>query len=237
MKLEFKYGARSVSFNVVRAKRKTVKIVVSPPDQVVVTVPMTMNKNQIIDIVSTKGKWIVKKMDYFKEMDCLPYKREYVNGELFMYLGNYYPLQIQYDPSIKKTVVALSDDQFIIKTNTNNKEVIKKAMEQWYRAMAKKVIEERVKYYQKYFYIEPKDIKVKEQKKRWGSCTHENRLLFNWRCIMGTLESLDYIVVHEMSHMIHKDHSKQFWSLVESILPDYKIRKLWLRNNGIKMDI
>ncbi|WP_341876960.1 SprT family zinc-dependent metalloprotease [Defluviitalea saccharophila] len=237
MKLELKYGTRSIPFEVVRAKRKTVKIVVTPPDQVVVTVPMKMNKDQILDIVQVKGKWIVQKIDYFKEFDYLPVKREYVNGELFMCLGNHYPLYIEYDSDIKKPEVMLSKDQFIIKTNMQSKEVIRKAMEQWYRDTAKNVIEERVKYYQKYFYIEPKDIKVKEQRKRWGSCTYDNRLLFNWRCIMATLESLDYVVVHEMSHMVHKNHSKQFWSFVEAILPDYKARKLWLRNNGIKMNI
>ena len=101
-----------------------------------------MNKDQILDIVQVKGKWIVQKIDYFKEFDYLPVKREYVNGELFMYLGNHYPLYIEYDPDIKKPEVMLSKDQFIIKTNMQSKEVIRKAMEQWYRDTAKNVIEE-----------------------------------------------------------------------------------------------
>ncbi|HHW68648.1 M48 family metallopeptidase [Defluviitalea raffinosedens] len=237
MKLEFKYGTRNVPFDVVRAKRKTVKIVVSPPDQVVVTVPMRMSQKQIIDVVTAKGNWILKKIDYFKEIDYFPVKREYIEDELFMYLGKYYPLKIEYSSDIKKPEIMLCNDQLRIKTNTENKDIMQKTMEQWYRTMAQKVIGERVRYYQKFFNTEPKDIKVKEQKKRWGSCTYDNRLLFNWRCIMATLESLDYIVVHEMSHMHHKNHSKQFWSFVESILPDYKARKEWLRDNGIKMNL
>eukprot|EP00831_Metopus_contortus_P005866 TRINITY_DN12210_c0_g1_i4.p3 TRINITY_DN12210_c0_g1~~TRINITY_DN12210_c0_g1_i4.p3 ORF type:complete len:123 (+),score=27.65 TRINITY_DN12210_c0_g1_i4:169-537(+) len=94
-----------------------------------------------------------------------------------------------------------------------------------------------VKYYQKFFAKEPTDIRIKEQKKRWGSCTSKNELLFNWRCIMAKSNALDYIVVHEMCHMYHKDHSKEFWELVASVLPDFEVRKEWLRNYGVRMDL
>jgi len=92
-------------------------------------------------------------------------------------------------------------------------------------------------YYEGYFKDEVKDVKVKEQKKRWASCTVNNELLFNWRCVMPPSHVLDYIVVHEMCHMEYKNHSKDFWHRVCSVIPDYDARKQWLRNNGIRMDM
>ena len=82
-----------------------------------------------------------------------------------------------------------------------------------------------------------KGIKIKEQQKRWGSCTSKRELLFNWKCIMAPSPVLDYIVVHEMAHMVYMNHSKEFWHLVKKVLPDYVQRKEWLRNNGIKYDL
>ena len=110
-------------------------------------------------------------------------------------------------------------------------------MENWYREKTLSKVKERVNYYKNYFKDEVKDIKVKEQKKRWASCTAKNELLFNWRCVMAPSNILDYIVVHEMCHMEFKNHSKDFWNRVCSVMPDYDSRRSWLRNNGIRMDI
>lgn len=72
--------------------------------------------------------------------------------------------------------------------------------------------------------------------KRWASCTKNNELLFNWRSVMAPSNILDYIIVHELCHMKYKNHSKEFWDSVCEILPDYEIRREWLKNNGIKLD-
>ncbi|MFH1781264.1 MAG: M48 family metallopeptidase, partial [Patescibacteria group bacterium] len=77
----------------------------------------------------------------------------------------------------------------------------------------------------------------KEQKKRWGSCSSRGSIYFNWRVIMAPPLVIDYIIVHEMSHLIHRNHSPKFWKQVELILPDYKVRKKWLRDHGDRMDL
>jgi predicted metal-dependent hydrolase len=79
--------------------------------------------------------------------------------------------------------------------------------------------------------------KAKEQKRRWGSCTSRGDLYFNWRLAMAPPGIIDYIVVHELCHLAHKDHSRKFWDLVGSILPDFKKRKKWLKENGLKLEI
>ncbi|MCK5254807.1 MAG: M48 family metallopeptidase, partial [Deltaproteobacteria bacterium] len=83
----------------------------------------------------------------------------------------------------------------------------------------------------------PRIVKVKEQKRRWGSCTAKGNLYFNWRCVMAPSAVIDYIVVHEMSHLAIPNHSKRFWQKVGSVLPDYKKRRKWLKDNGLRLDI
>ena len=110
-------------------------------------------------------------------------------------------------------------------------------MEAWYREKTEEQVKKRIKYYQKYFNKKPSDIRVKEQKKRWASCTSKEELLFNWRCVMAKSTALDYIVVHEMCHIYYMNHSQEFWSLVASIMADYEVRKEWLRDYGIRLEL
>ena len=237
MILEFQYGTTNIKFNVVFKNRKTMEIAVEPPNNITVTAPIETTEKQLIEKVRCKGSWIIQKLYTFKHMHYMPIEREYVNGESFMYLGRNYSLQIEVDERIKKPEVKLFRGKFIVKSKNKNEDIIRKAMEEWYRDKAKELIGLRIKYYQRFFSLEPKSIKIKEQKKRWGSCTSQNELLFNWRCIMAKSNALDYIVVHEMCHMHHKDHSKEFWELVASVMPDYEARKDWLKNYGIRMDL
>lgn len=245
MKLELMYGTTNIAFDVIFKKRKTMEIAVEPPNNITVTAPIGTTEDEILKKVESKGSWLIQKIYSFKHMNYIPIQREFVNGESFMYLGRNYSLQIEVDSEldsesgsrVKKPEVKLYRGKFIVKASNKNEEDIRKAMGYWYREKAKEVIETRIKYYQRFFNIQPTDIRIKEQKKRWGSCTSKNELLFNWRCIMAKSNALDYIVVHEMCHMYHKDHSKEFWELVASVLPDYEVRKEWMKNYGVRMDL
>lgn len=237
MKLSFKYGTTNIEFWVEYKNRKSMEIAVEPPNVVTVIAPIGTSEEKIVEKVKSKASWIIQKIYSYKHMHYEPINREFVNGESFMYLGRNYSLQIELDLNIKKSEVKLYRGKFIGIAPNKNEEDIRNAMELWYRNRAMAVIADRIKYYQKFFNIVPTDVKVKEQKKRWGSCTSKNELLFNWRCIMAKSNSLDYIVVHEMCHMYHKDHSKEFWELIASVLPDYEVRKEWLKNYGVRMDL
>lgn len=135
----------------------------------------------------------------------------------------------------RKTLLNKRD--FIITTPTREQLKLKESMELWFRHKTLEKVEEGITYYQKYFNVKPTAIKAKEQKKRWASCTAKKELLFNWRCVMAPSWVIDYIVVHEMCHMLHMDHSKDFWLLVEKIMPEYEKRREWLKNYGVKMDL
>lgn len=107
-----------------------------------------------------------------------------------------------------------------------------------YKKKAKEQIQKRVEYYSAFIPESTKinRIMVKEQKKRWGSCSSKGNLNFNWRLILAPPEVLDYVVVHEMCHLKYMNHSKEFWCEVERILPDYKERRKWLKEKGTSLE-
>lgn len=237
MELKFDYGSRIITFNLIYRKRKTMSIEVETTGEVTVIAPVGTSTDDIVEKVKSRAGWIVSKQYESKFINDTKIKREAVSGESYMYLGRNYSLDIRVDENIDKILVKLFQGKFVVNTYTKDEDLIKKAMENWYREKTLAKVKERVSYYSSYFNDEVTTVKVKEQKKRWASCTSKNELLFNWRCVMAPVFVLDYIVVHEMCHMEYKNHSKEFWNRVCAVMPDYEVRKLWLRNNGIKMDI
>ncbi|KLE17147.1 SprT family zinc-dependent metalloprotease [Clostridium sp. C8] len=238
MKHKVQYGTKELEFKVEFRDRDTMSISVEPPNNILVVVPTGTSEDEIKDIVKSKGYWIVQKLFEFRNIESKKVNREFVNGESFMYLGRNYSLQIYIDKTLQNnSKVKLFRGKFHVYVKEKNDELIKVAMEAWYREKTEEQVKKRIKYYQKFFDKKPSDIKIKEQKKRWASCTSKNELLFNWRCAMAKAPALDYIVVHEMCHMYYMNHSQEFWDLLASVMSDYEIRKEWLRDYGIRMDL
>lgn len=237
MKLKFEYESNLVEFDLILSKRKTMSIEISFEGEVKVRAPIGVPEEFIIDQVRKKGKWIIEKKEQAENRIDKRVNKSYEDGDLFMYLGDEYPLKIKYSPFLKSVSVQIREEKLIVHMVQYDKEKIKRAIELWYREEGLKIIRERVDYYSKFYPLTPRSIKVKAQKRRWGSCTYYNDLLFNWRCIMAPIGVIDYIVVHEMTHMIHKNHSRSYWEAVAKVMPDYEDKKRWLKENGIKMDI
>ena len=238
MKLKVQYGTKELEFKVEFRNRDTMSISVEPPNNILVVAPIGTPEEDIKGIVKSRGRWIVQKLFEFRNIDAKRIDREFVNGESFMYLGRSYSLQIYVDETLQNDFnVKLFRGKFHVHVKEKSDEIIKAAMEAWYREKTEEQVKKRIKYYQKFFDKKPSSIKVKEQKKRWASCTSNDELLFNWRCAMAKATALDYIVVHEMCHMYYKNHSQVFWDLLASVMSDYETRKEWLRDYGIRMDL
>ena len=238
MKYSIKYGTKEIEFSIEFKNRKTMSISVEPPNNIIVVAPVGTNEEEIKEVVKSKGAWIVQKLFEFRNIESKRVNREFVNGESFMYLGRNYSLQIHVDETLQNnSSVKLFRGKFHVYVKEKDDELIKDTMEAWYREKTEEQVKKRIKYYQKYFNKQPTAIKIKEQKKRWASCTFNNELLFNWRCVMAKSTALDYIVVHEMCHMYYMNHSQEFWSLVASVMADYEVRKEWLRDYGIRLNM
>lgn len=201
-----------------------------------VIAPNGLDKTFIVDKVKNKSDWIIKKLDEIEVLNNNRYIRSYESGDIFLYLGKEYMLEVLVDKITIGTSVSLENNKLIVRSNSNNKDVIQRALKKWYTDETLGIVKERINYYKLFFEDTVTSIKIKDQKSRWASCTYKNEILFNLRCSMMPIQIIDYIVVHEMCHMEHRNHSKDFYLAVERILPDYKERVKWLKNNGVRMN-
>ncbi len=117
--------------------------------------------------------------------------------------------------------------------NSHLSESQKEALEKRYRNLARECITKRASYYAAQLGVTYSSIRIAEQKTRWGSCSSRGTLSFHWRLVLAPPAVMDYVVVHEVCHLIHMDHSPDFWAEVESLMPDYKVYKTWLKKNGL----
>ena len=232
MKLSINKGSNIIEFEVTYSKRKTLAIKIDPSGDVSVAAPKGTSRKAIIDMVSSKADWIIKKLHEIEARNAQVIKREFVDGESFMYLGSDYPLQLTINPKLSKLVVKLDNGRFMVDSPVTDADVIRSALEAWYRFMAGQYIKSRIDHYRSVLNVMPNRVTIKEQKTMWGSCSSKNNLNFNWRVMMAPAEVVDYLVVHELCHLIHHNHSREFWNQVSAILPDYKVRQDWLKKNG-----
>lgn len=236
MKGNIIYKDIPINFEIEYKKRKTFAIEIIPPNKIKVKSPRGILKSKIEELVHSKANWIIKKLEEFKDIEHMQIERRFVDGEIFMYLGKEYILKITQNKNLKKAEVSICNEFIHVKTPKTEIEIIKKIMIEWYKIECDKKIRERIEVYGQKLGEMPRIIKVKEQKRRWGTCTSRRDVLFNWKCIMAPIDVIDYIVVHELCHLVHMNHSANFWSLVKLNFPHYEEKKQWLRKNGIKME-
>jgi predicted metal-dependent hydrolase len=152
---------------------------------------------------------------------------------------------VEYDVKLlsyagRNTQVFFREGSFTVYINKNlneNEKCMEAArhLEQWLRENSSEIIEERVMEYSRIIGVSYNNIRIKDTKSRWGSCSSKGNLNFSWRIIMAPPETMDYVIIHELCHLIHMNHSKEFWTAVEKHMPDYSKQKEWLRKNGMKL--
>ena len=191
-----------------------------------VRAPLKASTHQIQELVDKKSSWIRSKQELVKTIYPKTKSKEYRDGEEFLYLGKSYPLEIV--DVIRQPV--LLDGHFLLdKKKLPNAKI---TMTRWYKEQAKQVTTMRASQFASQWKFNYGQIKITSARTRWGSCSGKGTLSFTWRLVMAPLPIIDYVVVHELVHLIHKNHRKEFWRQVETILPDYKQSIQWLELNG-----
>ncbi len=229
---ETHFGNTKITYKVVRSdKRKTIGLAVDPEEGVIVTVPSDIDDKEIEKAVNGRAGWILEKIEFLREIKEPALDKEFLSGEKFQYLGRGYMLKV-HPTEIKSPEATLKYGKFNVYVPERSKNVVREALLEWYYEHAQKKLKQRVKRYAGKVGVEPNTVKVKHQQKRWGSCTKDKDLLFNWRIIMAPMSIVDYVVVHELCHLKEKNHTDAFWRSVKSVISDYEVRKEWLRVNG-----
>lgn len=201
-----------------------------------ISAPYYVSDRQIFKFVEEKSDWIEKhfaKHFYKRKHHQAP---QFSSGDKFLLQGQAYNLVVRRKLS-KRTKIELKPlhIEVAIDAQLSEKEAktaVKKALINFYKKIAGLVIAERTEYFANLYGLRYKNITIKTLKSRWGSCSREKNLNFNWRLIMTPTTILDYVVIHEVCHLKHLNHSQRFWDLVAVHCPQHKQAKKWLREHG-----
>lgn len=207
-----------------RTGRKTVSISVARDNRVTVTAPREVPQEWIDGFVAKKAPWVREKMRYNTEVKESYRPRRFVDGEQFAFLGKSLKLQVVIHP--KPWVEAVGETlQVHVPAHFGDEDRRKRIvalLAAWYSIEARFELEARLALYAPRLGVRFSEVRIKTLKSRWGSCSSKGVLTFNWKLVMAPLYIVDYVVVHELCHLVHMNHSKEFWNLVESIIPDCK---------------
>lgn len=237
---ELVFDSSKISYNIkYSSKRKTIAIQIDPVKGLIILAPKGTPIEEIHKVLQVKEDWITTKIEKSKEILPAPKSKEFVSGERLDYIGRSYRLQICKEIS-KNIRFTFYRGKFLVYSSGDNREYsnkIRKKVISWYREHALVKLKERVEFYAPKVGKFPKEVRVKEFKARWGTTQDNGILDFNWKIILAPMSIIDFVVVHELCHLVTLRHSKEFWSKLSAIIVDHKERDEWLRINGATLTL
>ena len=198
--------------------------------------PIKESIYEVKKVLEEKSNWIYKHYTEFQDRKTVEYKREWESGEIVLLKGIQYNIIIL--PHKKKAIlINFNGIRFEIFINDTFNEYerkthIENAFKKWYMKTAYETLKERLDHYCKLTGLVYNNLRVKEQKTCWGSCSKKRNLNFNWKLILSPQWVMDYVVIHEICHLKHLNHSKEYWVMVEMYMASYKKAQEWLKKNG-----
>ncbi len=212
--------------DLIRSKRKTISLIIQPDGKLIVRAPQRMSQIQIMEFVRTHEDWIRRNQKRVKASPPPPLK-VFKDGELFMYLGNEYPLSII---SNQRPALIFENSRFHL--SRSNLPAARQVFINWYKSQARIVISQCVENLAAKHKFNYKKIRISSARTRWGSCSTTGTLSFTWRLVMAPPDIVEYVVLHELVHTRIKDHSRTYWHRLGELLPGYKVKVRWLKQNG-----
>ncbi len=218
---------------ILRYRRKTLSIRVLPDNSVVVAAPLGASREKIAEVVERNADWvrrIIRKNDEDRRART---EDRFQTGGKFLYLGKGFLLRVETAPHAD---VTLADGTIRVRTpstdDASRHAGVRAALMRWYIARAREEIQRRLPVFSARIGATPRAVTIKSMRSRWGSCSPLGNISLAWNIVMAPGEIVDYLIVHELCHMVHPNHSSAFWSFVRSFLPDCDSRRKWLRRNG-----
>lgn len=202
-----------------RSNRKTLSLTVLKNGNVIVKAPINMKDEIINHFVEEKQDWIREKLFFINKTNSK--FDDVINYKKFMLYGNRYSLFLD---NVKK--IETNDKFQIVLPQKTEPEKILKTLKAWYKKMAKQVLFDRLSYVESRIKLKSNSFRIGDSKGRWGSCNSNGAICLNFRVLMLPPALIDYVIIHELCHLVEMNHSKNFWKLVETFLPNYsKLKK------------
>ena len=217
--------------------RETIGLSIDKSLELTVTAPMTATVADVEDVLDSRQEWLLQKLYGLKEQEGPPYPKEYMSGEKLQYRGRQYPLEVV-EADVPEPTLSFDEQIFILRVHrfdgdTDDVSVRRKhqAVIDWFVQRAQEELPNRVSRYESRLGLDDVPVQVGEIDGRWGEYD-EGTVRLNWRLILAPIRIQDYVLVHELAHSVHDEHSGAFWNTVGALIPDYEDRREWLRVNG-----
>ena len=212
-----------MEYQLIRTRRKTIAICIARDGSVIVRAPLRASQSTIDRFVQEKQSWIQEKSVQMAQRDSARKLFQVTVGSKLSLLGREYPVVLGNQVSFDGTQFFITNEDF---------GTLKPKLIQLYKNLAGQIIPERVSYFSKRTGRVPTGVRIGSASTAWGSCSGKNKLNFTWKLILAEPEEIDYVIVHELSHLREHNHSARFWRLVESVFPDYRERRKKLKLLG-----
>lgn len=225
------FGARRIDFSLQYGKRKSLSIKVYPNGEVTVSAPLGLVEAKIQENIKNKAPWILKQQDQFSKYRPLTPPRRFISGETHLLLGQQYKLKVvqQKQGNIK----AYSGQLWMYAPNTSP-DALQKQLRDWHKNKAsvlfKELFEKLLPKFNR-FQIGTPVLMIRLMKKRWGSCTPSGKILLNLELIKAPKGCIEYVILHELCHLVYPHHGKLFGSLLEKMMPNWKKWKQMLEHS------
>ncbi len=219
-----------VDYKLIYSKRRTIGLTVERDSQVVVRAPHGMSEDHIRQAVETKKLWLFEKTNHAQKYPDVPHQKEFVTGETLLYLGRNWRLEV-----LPGQEGVEFHSKFVI--GPQSQDQAGELFRTWYKQRAEERLKTRVRHFSKTMGASYNQVQVSDLKYRWGSCTPSNNLNFNWRIIKAPTYVIDYLIVHELAHLLESNHTPRFWNIVAVQVPRYEQAKDWLREHGNLIEV
>lgn len=211
-----------------RSRRKTLSISITPNGEVVVKAPLNLPEQEIYKFLNEKQSWIESKL---KNTTSINEKfKNVINYEQLLVFGKM--LNGYSSGAVSK--ITLKEDRILIPHEITSKNIHKKVVD-WYKILADSVLIPRALQISRQVRIDIASIKCTGSRGRWGACNNSKQIFLNWRCVMLPYRLIDYVIIHELAHILELNHSPRFWAVVRQILPDFKTRRQQLKQYGFAL--
>ena len=220
-------------------RRKRLTVLVHPYEGVEVRAPAGATDRSIQQFVREQAGWIRARL---AELEATaPPVREYVNGETILFRGEPHSLEVEASASGEPRVEARDGTLLVRIRHTTDEQTQRKmaerAVRRWFIDRALETTRERMPLFAEKLDVQPRKVAIKDMKSRWGSCSGKGNISISFRIVMAPPEVMDYLIVHELCHLVHHNHSAEFWSLLASIIPRYDDHKRWLSENEFALEL
>ena len=227
-------GNVDLEVQVERTNRKRTIALQVKNNKLIIKTPRSVSKKTLVDLIKRKQHWINQRaILHFEEQNLK--NREFIDNDKFYFRGDEYRLSLILE---RKEAVKIEGGLLLVSyvdDKSIGRDTIKRLLEDWYLKESIKILKARTEELAQQMRVQPYEITVKNYKSKWGSCTSNNKISYNWRIIMAPDDIVDYLIVHELSHIIEPNHSKNFWYQVGNYCKDFQKKRKWLRENGHKL--